>query len=695
MKIGQFNLHEVEGAVGERLEGVRQALLKACVQLETAGDQALAERLRPIRRRLEAYVAQVAIIGQVKAGKSSLVSAITRRPGLLPADVNPWTSVVTRLYFGHPSGETSGARFHFFDEAQWDRLATRGGRLGELTEGLLEDYKREQLFEQVSAMRERAKLRLSDKFEPLLGKTHRYETITKEIIERYVCAGDEPEERLRNPAAGRYNDITHTAEVYFTRDPFGCPICVMDTPGTNDPLLIREEITQQNLESADYFVVVLTAHQALSHSDLKLVRLLKALSRDRIVVFVNRIDEVPEITSKFENLRDHIQSRIQTEMGMDVPVVLGSAAWANYALLGNDADLNHDLLLKVAELKANQPGIEAAVGLSKAHQRSGAYLASGLSELEIELSRELFTGASRSILAAAQEDLLAIAQLAADQASFRLERIQRTDGGPSRLIDDDEHGVIMESIEGRVTGGITKLIGASHAKWDALERMLNERVDRFVEEQDKISAKGSSGTARAETLLTELDKLRDTLKRTYAETFNKIQDSLWLGLRALNKDKDSQVDPKARKQISSVRIGTLGVLGVEPKPDPIYRSIALDFSAGWLDSLFSRPDARLRSAIENVKKQFIEICAETVGQSRKEIDEQLEATVQNYMKDVRRTVDLLAGHGSGSLIGESDDSGREAVRAAARDQFETAGKVVSQLTELGDTYGIGQKGDDA
>src|SRR5262249_12565779 len=44
-------------------------------------------------------VCRIAVIGQVKAGKSSFVNALVGRPGLLPADVNPWTTAVTKLHF--------------------------------------------------------------------------------------------------------------------------------------------------------------------------------------------------------------------------------------------------------------------------------------------------------------------------------------------------------------------------------------------------------------------------------------------------------------------------------------------------------------------------------------------------------------------------------------------------------------------
>src|SRR5262245_43845039 len=43
---------------------------------------------------------RIAVVGQVKSGKSSFINALVRRPSLLPTDVNPWTTAITQLHFG-------------------------------------------------------------------------------------------------------------------------------------------------------------------------------------------------------------------------------------------------------------------------------------------------------------------------------------------------------------------------------------------------------------------------------------------------------------------------------------------------------------------------------------------------------------------------------------------------------------------
>jgi hypothetical protein len=56
------------------------------------------EARREAPAQLDALEPSITMIGQVKAGKTSLVNAMVGWPDLLPADVNPWTSVVTSLH---------------------------------------------------------------------------------------------------------------------------------------------------------------------------------------------------------------------------------------------------------------------------------------------------------------------------------------------------------------------------------------------------------------------------------------------------------------------------------------------------------------------------------------------------------------------------------------------------------------------
>jgi signal recognition particle receptor subunit beta len=316
--------------LGRELRKIAADTYRLAAELRPMLDDALA--LDELVRDGECFACRIAVIGQVKAGKSTLVNALIQRPGFLPTDVNPWTAVVTNLHFGQPSD--SGAIYQFFDEADWQRLAA-GGRLQELSERLGLTLDMDTLVRQVGLMRESAERSLGQQFRQLLGKQHRFSSASAEVLERYVCVGDldgEPVNRLE-PARGRFADITKSADLYFDLSPFAYATTIVDTPGTNDPFLVRDTLSREALESADACILVLNAQQALSSSDMSLLRLLHGLQKNRLVVFINRVDLLANPLEDGKTVVAHVRRKLAVEFpGIAIPVIGGSAVWGEWGL---------------------------------------------------------------------------------------------------------------------------------------------------------------------------------------------------------------------------------------------------------------------------------------------------------------------------------------------------------------------------
>jgi GTP-binding protein EngB required for normal cell division len=319
--------------VGRELGDIAAATFVLADDLRPMLDSEAAAALETLVQEGKADACRVAVVGQVKAGKSTLINALIRHPGLLPADVNPWTAVVTNLHFGRPSD--AGAVYQFFDESDWQHLAA-GGRLFELSRRLGIELDAYILASQVRSMRERAERRLGQQFPLLLGKQHRFAFPSADVLQRYVCVGDfdaEPAGASAAPEQGRFADITKSADLYFDLPPFGYPTTIVDTPGTNDPFLVRDEISREALKSADAYIVVMNAQQALTSSDLDLLRLLHGLQKSRLVVFVNRIDQLANPARDSEAVVAHVRSKLAAEFpGVVIPILAGSALWAESAL---------------------------------------------------------------------------------------------------------------------------------------------------------------------------------------------------------------------------------------------------------------------------------------------------------------------------------------------------------------------------
>lgn len=315
----------------------RDQLTEALDELAAIGDEVTSKTAARHSAQLDALEPSITMIGQVKAGKTSLVNAMVGMPELLPADVNPWTSVVTSLHLsasGFP--DATRARFCFFGEDEWQRLFNRGGRIGELAARAGAEDELEKVRAQLTEMREKSRARLGRRFEMLLNQSHDYDHFDRALIERYVILGDDFEsETDTTRAQGRFADITRSADLYIERPDLPMGLCIRDTPGVNDTFMIREQITIRSIRESRLCVVVLSAHQALSDVDLALIRLISNVKSREVVIFVNRIDELQDPARQVPEIEASIRATLKSHQGPDAAtIVFGSAYWANRALTG-------------------------------------------------------------------------------------------------------------------------------------------------------------------------------------------------------------------------------------------------------------------------------------------------------------------------------------------------------------------------
>jgi len=322
----------------------RDLLLRVGPALADHLEPSVASLVRDLVERIRQRPIRLAVIGQMKAGKSSFLNALADRPGLLPTDVNPWTAVVTQLHFGHPSGRTDGAVFRFFSEEEWQQLS-EGGNLRILQQKLVPELDLDVLRSQLSQIRMRARARLGDGYQALLGTQHHFASLPTGMLARYVADAESD-----GPIAAEtvYSDITRSADLFLDAMPFGLPLTLVDTPGTNDPFLVRDEITLRCLDEMDAAIVVLSARQAFSTADLALVRTMRGLRKDRLLVVVNRCDELDDPPTHGKLIAAHVSRQLEREFGQEVPVIAMSALWANVAARSDPAAIRETLTDRLA-----------------------------------------------------------------------------------------------------------------------------------------------------------------------------------------------------------------------------------------------------------------------------------------------------------------------------------------------------------
>lgn len=312
-------------SISAKLGEIREDVLECGKELEKEVHGRVGGLVSDLLNELEGHACRIAFIGQVKAGKSSLINALIQRPNFLPTDVNPSTAVVTKLIIGSQSRGADTALFHFFTDEEWNGLIAQGPV----------QQKRSQMFslpasrQKLNELQRRAEKRLGKKYNELIGKHHLFSAVTPNILHQYVSASEQFSDR----DGAVYSDITRMAEIFLESKPYLYPSVLIDTPGVNDLFFVRDDITYANLADADVYVLLLTAQQPLSRGDLSLLRLLRGLQKDKVIAIVNRIDCLTNPSDEVEPLEDFVRQTLARECPQAaIPVVSVSALWATMAL---------------------------------------------------------------------------------------------------------------------------------------------------------------------------------------------------------------------------------------------------------------------------------------------------------------------------------------------------------------------------
>jgi hypothetical protein len=592
-----------------------------------------------LKQKLSDFEPAVTVLGQVKSGKTSLINAMAGWADLLPSDVNPWTSVVTSLHLT-PADEPReiGARFRFMTEGEWDRLTTKGGRIGELAGRAGADGELGKIREQITAMREKSRQRLGRHFELLMGQEHEYGYFDKNLLERYICLGDDFDDATGNPAdqeQGRFADITRSAELYLNCQTVPFRMCIRDTPGVNDTFMMREMVTINAIRDSRICIVVLSAAQALTSVDMALIRMISNLRSREVVIFVNRIDELADPGEQLLEIEESIRRTLKTHGGpQDAKILFGSAYWAGKALSGELDDMT-------------DASAEALINLTRARIRSSyieqpatshTWEMSGLPALMRTLSSLIVEGQGEPCLEKIAASALSLATSREAAQTIRIEG------------DAHDQSATMDEARAEFEQIVKANMAALDTALDAIFEEYRQRADRVHE----------SFVDRATHSL--LDHLE-----------NYGPDEIWeydpTGLRLLLRSAYSTMGNRVRKDALSryevavsdaahlfYRVFGSAVEGIQipvptappiPSPVALGQAIALDFNDSWWSNWWRRTvgykafarkfQNLIRAETEDFMTQMKEV---QIADIRREVTEEL----RDFLDEQRSILlDLITG----------------------------------------------------
>ncbi|MEO1678888.1 MAG: dynamin family protein [Pseudomonadota bacterium] len=635
-----------------RLDALEEAV-------EVFSDSALSFVEEPIERVLEkirAYEPSVSVIGQVKAGKSTLLNALIGETSLLPTDVNPWTSVITALHLNsrhRPPG--TRALFRFFDQHEWDRLVATGGRLGEMAARAGYEGEAEEVRSQVIRMRETTEARLGEEFETLIGSSHAYPDLNDDIINRYICYGD-PSEVGEDVTEGVYADLTKTADLYLDVEGLPRGLCLRDTPGVNDTFMMREQITLNAISDSRVCVVVLSAHQALSTVDVAVLRIICAVEAREVLIFVNRIDELADPKSEEEKIRTSLR-RTLARQGFDdeIEILFGSGYWANFALSDSEAMAPRSReALATLHPDKDLATVEAV--------REASLDSSGIVQLHLAIARRVVEGQGAAFLKDLEAEVETIIEMsemvdnAVEVSDERLAGISLTKADMVQKVADTLQ-TVMEGFDEAA---------------DELRAQLFERLERAQETfaDSAIDALQSHVAVFGETGSWDHDPmgLRMAMKGAYSSVCGKLRGE---GETAFEKVVD-QVEALLAEELGVVRKGDTIDFPEQPQHKPptvLARTISLDLGGSWWSRIWDVAPtgkflrARRSRRIESKYRELIE--AETAPLIHELIDQCFDPAVATT-REIVTTFALDQGRFCEALLERMMEDSSQAEEHSAR-----------------------------
>ncbi|NJO56321.1 MAG: hypothetical protein HC834_08270 [Rhodospirillales bacterium] len=443
------------------------------------------------------------------------------------------------------------------------------------------------------------------------------------------------------------------ADLYFGTRDFGFPMTVIDTPGTNDPFIVRDEITRRTLESADIYIVVLTARQALCSADLSLLRILRGLHRDKIAVFINRIDELGDIAGGGAEIVERVREGLQAEFpGYDIPIVKGSAQWALAAMRSSETELARILSPKVrayAAYLSRQDGegtinVDQLTGGATARQAQALLTCSGLPALYDVLSRLTLRSHAGHVLrqvARSFSELSAYGEAALNEEIGKLQSEQKNEAQRYQTADQELRQINAEINENeRLTVAVHNLVVDMQARTDQiiedqcslLHSTLADTVIYYSRHEcDRLSEAIRYGTHEGAWVF-KTDGLRRLLEETYVKSFRQAENAMT--------ELENVIFPKLRALLAArlpeaaqpTLLARPTGAGELPSFEALGQQVVLDVTDSWWRRWWSRgqtTEQRLAELDLVIRGEFDPVVAALVRSAQARLKSQQSTMLKN------------------------------------------------------------------
>ena len=224
-------------------------------------DKLLLERLQAIPKKLKNEKFSIGITGVMNAGKSTMLNALLGKE-ILGTSVIPETANLTIIkYAKKPS-----AKVNFWNKNEWQSIEESAQTLANMKPFIKETKKH-----------------FKENLDEFITKDGRNFDISLDELPSYTSAEHSDKKCNLVKSVELYSDLKFVEN----------GVEIVDTPGLDDPVIQREEITKNYLSSCDLMIHLMNVNQSATQKDIEFITdTLLYQNVVRLLVVITRIDTV-------------------------------------------------------------------------------------------------------------------------------------------------------------------------------------------------------------------------------------------------------------------------------------------------------------------------------------------------------------------------------------------------------------------
>jgi hypothetical protein len=281
------------------------------------------ESLKNLKTSLEAKkqegrIFQLGIVGQMKTGKSSFLNEYLFGEEILPTAATPMTAALTLIKYS----DENKAEIEFYDRDDWNNIEENNKKYEKEYNKALEEAKEEA--EKKGRVFNKERFKFEDADSILKGSYEIYKNFKENGLDK-SSLGETKTIKISNKkniledlkeyvgSKGKYTPLVKMTTLYINDDRIKDYI-IVDTPGTNDPIISRGQKTKEFLGKCDYIVFLSYSSQFLDNNDNAYIKeqLPSEGIRD-ILILASKFDNQLSQESVFEDADGDIKVAYEEE----------------------------------------------------------------------------------------------------------------------------------------------------------------------------------------------------------------------------------------------------------------------------------------------------------------------------------------------------------------------------------------------